>query len=644
MKQLVPPAVFQSRDWLEAGLLAGLLALCYWIYAAAFGGSFHFDDAPNLHGLGAVRDVESLLTFASAGEAGPLGRPLALLTFGLQAASWPGHPEDFLWVNVFVHLLNGCLLALLVLRVARLFPARVDRPGLLAATAAGLWLLHPLLASTSLLVVQRMASLSATAVLLGLLLYVVGRTRAAASPRTGVLLMAAGILGGTALAVLSKETGALLPLYALVLEGTLLSAARLPQPSARVPWTRILLLGPSFALAAYVALSWSDIAGGYVGRPFTLGERLATQALILWDYVRQILVPSSTRLGPFQDNYAIYGPTAAAALAAIAGWVLAVAAAVAARRRLPLVTFAVGWFLAGHLIESSVLSLELYFEHRNYLPSIGPIVLVAAASFALPEGNRRLAYAALSAYGLLLAGLLLQLTSLWGQPALAAEMWARQRPHSARAVQYLGQQLLRTGDRPAASSLFQGASERNPQASDLALQTLQIDCGQVDAQLYARRLEATLERLPHLRHSYAAIDAVIRLGSMALEQECPDVGPEEVERLAEGLLANPAFQANPRSVHLLHHELARMARHRRDLNSTVLHLEQAFRASPDPETAATIAATLASAGLTTEALASLAETSRFAPKNPFVRAHWTRLLGGVKAAIEGVRSAPTVAG
>ena len=39
-------------------------------------------------------------------------------------------------------------------------------------------------------------------------------------------------------------------------------------------------------------------------------------------------------------------------------------------RRQWLVGFAIAWYLVGHSMESTLVGLELVFEHRNYIPSI----------------------------------------------------------------------------------------------------------------------------------------------------------------------------------------------------------------------------------------------------------------------------------
>ena len=84
-----------------------LTALCY---RPALHGTFQLDDQASLGGLARVQDVSTGLDFVLGGEAGPTGRPLALLTFALQARHWEQGAEAFVRVNVLLHLLNAVLL------------------------------------------------------------------------------------------------------------------------------------------------------------------------------------------------------------------------------------------------------------------------------------------------------------------------------------------------------------------------------------------------------------------------------------------------------------------------------------------------------------------------------------------------------
>ena len=72
--------------WLALFLLAGA---AYW---PGLGGPFVFDDFGSIAAIGdrgGVRDWETFKAFVLGGSAGPTGRPLALLSFLLDANNWP---------------------------------------------------------------------------------------------------------------------------------------------------------------------------------------------------------------------------------------------------------------------------------------------------------------------------------------------------------------------------------------------------------------------------------------------------------------------------------------------------------------------------------------------------------------------------
>jgi hypothetical protein len=165
-----------SRRRLLAALVLGIAVAGGWFaYAPALGGPFLLDDFSNLGGLASVEDTRSALIFAFSGFAGPLGRPLALAKFLPQAAAWGEAAEPFLRVNILIHLLNACVLAWVLHRLAIVSRVREEKALFVAIAAASLWLFLPLLASASLLVVQRMTTLSALFVLLGLAGYLHAR-------------------------------------------------------------------------------------------------------------------------------------------------------------------------------------------------------------------------------------------------------------------------------------------------------------------------------------------------------------------------------------------------------------------------------------------------------------------------------------
>ena len=157
-------------------------------------GGFLFDDFANLPALGATGPIDNWPTFwryITSGTADPTGRPLTLLTFLLDARNWPADPYPFKRTSLILHLLNGGLLYALLARLGRAAGRRHRAAPTWPPCSVPPWLLHPLLVSTTLYIVQREAMLPATCVLLGLLLWLHGRAAAAAGPtRPGLVWIA----------------------------------------------------------------------------------------------------------------------------------------------------------------------------------------------------------------------------------------------------------------------------------------------------------------------------------------------------------------------------------------------------------------------------------------------------------------------
>ena len=154
-------------------LAAGLLSVLA-IYSLAWSGTLHFDDEANLNGLYGISDFTSGLQFVFSGESGPTGRPLSLATFALQHESWPD-PKPFLIFNTVLHILNAVLCFLLLRRLLGWMLTDARSAEWLAVAVALLWAASPFLASSSLVVVQRMTGLSAFFALLALNVYTIAR-------------------------------------------------------------------------------------------------------------------------------------------------------------------------------------------------------------------------------------------------------------------------------------------------------------------------------------------------------------------------------------------------------------------------------------------------------------------------------------
>jgi hypothetical protein len=122
-------------------------------------------------------------------------------------------------------------------------------------------------------------------------------------------------------------------------------------------------------------------------------------------------------------------------------------------RREPLIGLGILWFFVAHLLESTVIGLELVYEHRNYLASFGPILALAlAARLALAtlvtvmargrSGELPTTLAAPLIVGLLVVGVFSWQTHTraghWSNPLAHASYEALHHPTSARALLTIG--------------------------------------------------------------------------------------------------------------------------------------------------------------------------------------------------------------
>ena len=457
-----------------------MLALTLYIYWPGLSGPFLFDDFANLDALGAyggVVDWESLKLFVLGNNSGPTGRPISMLSFLLNDFTWPSTAHSFKYTNLMLHLLNGLLLYTLIYKVLLGMDTNETRALGIALLASGVWLLHPLNVSTVLYPVQRMTILATLFVLLGLTGYVTARRMIPTRPRAAYLLMSISIGLGSLLAVLSKENGALLPLLAWVLEFSVLS--KTSQNSPNKHWQAVFFLLPVSLLASYFTylLISGDIAAGYTMRDFTLAERLLTQPRILLDYLYYWLLPQSGSPGLLSQNFPISRKilSPATTILSITGLGLLIALAFSIRRRAPLFTAAVLFYFAGHLIESTILPLELYFEHRNYMPGV---------LLALPLAGVIFCTTAKPWYRLLLSIAILAIptfatasrVSYWENTEALAYRWANLHPDSQRAQRYAALVAESHNDAPLALRIISAAKSRHPDNISILLHWMTLTC------------------------------------------------------------------------------------------------------------------------------------------------------------------------
>jgi tetratricopeptide (TPR) repeat protein len=597
--------------WLVLGAAVLLATL---VYHPGLHGTFVFDDFVNLPALGnfgAIDNSTAFWRYITSGNADPTGRPLALLSFLIDAHNWPADPYPFKRSSLILHLINGLLVAVLLYRLGRTLRGASWRTDLAAALGAALWLLHPLFVSTTLYVVQREAMLPATFVLFGLIGWCKGRELAAHGRTVGVWLAAISIGTCTALALASKANGILLPLLAWLVDAIVLTPAR-PIASAavrrRFVWMRrVVLILPSVAVVGYLIdqAVYFAIHGTPSIRPWTLGERLLTEARIVCDYLGLLWLPHPFTAGVFNDGFAVSTGwlTPPSTLAAVVLLAALLAVAIAVRRRAPAVALAITFYFAGQLLESTVIPLELYYEHRNYLPAMlmfWPLALwLTDNGPALPV--RR---ALIVLLPLLLAGMTFMRADLWGNVRQQAEMWAEKNPDSPRAQAYAAQIERANGLPTKAVARLRAIPVKPDSDLQIALNLIGAECdlGHVAAQ-DIERADAALRNariVGQLGYNWFS-DAIERLST---GNTCAGLDATVVRRLLDAAAANTDQDIPGRKQDNLNLR-GSLALTEHDPDAALRFFKRALDTKPDPAAGLQQAAQLGSAGYPAQGLAEL---------------------------------------
>lgn len=524
----------------------GLVLFVWLVFLPALPGILHFDDIGNLEELPRIVDIASAWRWIQEGRAGPFGRPLALATFALQYYQWP-FPEAFLRWNIALHVIN----ALLVFWLATLMARRMGLPALRQVTigffVALTWAALPLLNTSVLFIVQRMALLSSTFMLAGLIVYLKCRDvlRASWLRQLGAL-SALAVFG--VLALFSKENGALVVIYALVLELALITIAR----ERRLTIAAVLLLLASLSVVAGMAPHAFWHACAELTRGFDLFQRLGSQGVLLPVYLKGLFLPLSADLNPFRFEFLLRdNPNLQWGVALWLGLMVAPLLAWWFGRKHTAwrwAALAMAWFFYGHLMESSWVSLEPYFAHRNYLPAIGLVFALVYGTFAIRQ-SPHLWRGAFAIYVLLLGGLTWMNTSLWGDRTLAAEIWVNEQPRSVRAVINLAYDQERTQGAGAAQSYLDQFMEHKRDSTGLRIQSLFSACRLEPESDQSEKLSAVKHAIATLPYEGWATDLVEKLMETVRQRGCNGVSIEQVGEIAAAFLAQPAYQCSAPAVH-----------------------------------------------------------------------------------------------
>jgi hypothetical protein len=423
-----------------------------------------------------------------------------------------------------------------------------------------------------------MTELAALFIFAGLLCYIKGRQKYADNTGNGFGWMTTGVVIMGALATLSKENGFLLPLLILVAEFTLLN--HIPRPKYWRYWAILFLGIPAIIIAAQLGLAIYNHIPGYATREFTLYERVLTESRILMDYLGNIILPINTP-ALYHDNITlstgIFSPvTTFLSLLTI---VVLITASIIVRKKFPILSFAILWYFAAHILESSVISLELYYEHRNYLPLVGlalafgyylAIFIDKQKKFALPVAATLLLATSTTTWSY---------SSTWGNNKKLISTWVKENPDSIRTNMRYIIELMTQGQLKPSLEISNKLAERYPRHTAVQTMHFSLVCiaKNIDKKFFinyadiisSEKISAnTFRRLDHLY-------------TLIRKKYCTQISSKGLAHLIDKLIQNPSVTRNKPILTWLYLKKSEFYIESQQPTAAIESLDNAFEAQPD---------------------------------------------------------------
>ena len=394
-------------------VLCLIFSSIFLIYANSFNASWHLDDYENIvqNSKIHIQDLsfKSLKqTFFASSDRGifaetSLYRPLPMLSFALNWYFGKNNVWGYHLVNIIIHCLTALLLYFCLYSLFLESPHGKTNfnPCAIALLSALLWAIHPIQVQSVTYIVQRMTSLAGLFYLVSLLGYI--RFRLSSQRSYKIQWLLCSFLAFMA-AVMSKENAITLPLNILLLEFVFFKGLGKRSVQKQFYLVSLILLVVGGVLTTYVLMgnNFLGLLDNYDVRSFSPGQRLLTQPRVIAMYIGKIFFPLPYQYSIDHDLFhstSILSPWTT--LPSIIVSFALIGLGVACLVRLPWLGFGILFFFIAHGVESSMLSLELVFEHRNYVPSMflfPPIALGLVGALEKYRNRSHMVYIALACF------------------------------------------------------------------------------------------------------------------------------------------------------------------------------------------------------------------------------------------------------
>jgi hypothetical protein len=576
---------FKNQQFILIALMLALAtSFIFLIYWQGLYGPFLLDDLQSIEPaqLNAFT-WQQFIEVSFQNDSGPLGRPVSIASFALNHYFFGLDPFYYKLINLIIHVCCGLAIGFLGYLITLFVPKAKRYAKWIGFFTAALWLIHPLQVSTVLYPVQRMTQLCHLFILLGLNTYFCGRIKQITHKPHSSLILILSYAIFFPLALLSKETGILFPWYVFIAELFILKFYGTQKQNRYLKWFHFtfclaLLIGALF----YYFYHFDTYLALFADKKITLGDRVLTQLNVVVFYLKLIIIPQLADMGLYHDDFqivrAINLQTALSALL-LAGLALTI---FFTRKRAPIVAFGLAWFFVSHAIESTILPLEMVFEHRNYLASFG--LLLIATSYFIPFFNK-LDMAPKRFYIIftfflfaLLATITYQRSNIWSSSSKFLQESRIHHPLSPRVHIEIANLFLQEQQYALAFIELDEATRLDPYNAGIPLHKILIFC----------RLEAVPPRLyeeakQKLRQGAITPYVITVLDTMVqnmFNKQCNTVDKKQVIELIHAAYENPYLRYKPRYKAVLLHLEAGLELLNTNVDKSRLLLLKSYEAYP----------------------------------------------------------------
>ncbi|MEN8134056.1 MAG: tetratricopeptide repeat protein [Thermodesulfobacteriota bacterium] len=555
---------------------------------------FQFDDVPNIVENPVIKNLAYYKTPAKAKVYNRnaeypilINRYIGSLTFALNYKINKLDVTGYHVVNLLIHLINSLLIYWFVQLIFITLAAETggDSPlflkhaSIIALFSSLLFVSHPIQTQAVTYIIQRFASLATMFYLFSIIMYIKARlalndsntkTRGKKiSTRALVYYLIA--LFAAVLAMKTKEIAFTLPAMIVLYEFLFFKGETKSRILYLLPFILTMLIIPT-TLIYIVGL------GGGVTRLVTDMPRLDylfTEFRVIITYIRLIFFPVDQNLDyDYPLYHSIFDPEVFLSFMALSTICFTVIYSFWRYRiTLPLtrvILFGTAWFFATLSIESSIIPIvDVIFEHRMYLPSLGIFLVISILLVMIIEGCQQkwvdgTIFLSVIIVSMVLTGITYSRNNVWNDKIVLWQDVVNKSPGKARGYTQLGLAHSEKGDLDKEVKYYKKAVSLDP-SYFVAHLGLGISLGKV-----GRTHEAIKEFREALRINPHSADAHKNLGTALGRLGRTD---EAVKEFREALRINPQNAEAHDSLGIGLYKLGRT-------NEAIKEFEEALRINP----------------------------------------------------------------